>query len=614
MVSRLPSRPTPPESASLAAERCVLGALMAHEGEHIEHIAAKLSPGSFEQPRHAAAFRAILALRSRREPTAPLAVAAELERQGDAPGLDVNALMNMVDEVRDGVAGLADPDYVIGVVLEGAERRRQVVVARRLQEAIARAAPSDEVAHIIAQAAPRKVPVAANALRIRELDDVLGAPAVEWLVGGLVPEVGTTLLAAAPNTGKSLVVLDLALALVHGRTSWMGRELGQHVVGSAIYFALEGGGGLGSRMRAWKAHHPGEQRQGRLRIVTPDELDGALLGEAGAPIMRGFLRDQARELDEAGTPLRLVIIDTLAQATDGDENAAGEVRAALRAITAVAEELHVAVIVLHHVRKSANGTNASKRRVGLDDIRGSSAIGGNLDQALGLYLDEDVLVLEVVKARDGEKGGRIGLDLQSVITGGHRRDGSDEVGVVVVPRDLQGRQEAEEAAEAARVEDAKQRILEAARGQQEPLSAERLVQAARLTPRITRHLVAPLAQAGELVQVVLGRTMSRYGTPEVVQAWKQRRAGKAAIGTKRDEAPATGDAGDNPSNPAALRPDTSSALRVGRRDEVPLRSTPPGRAEDHELRPDDARDEVGRSGTKGRRRRRRKAQKQEAQA
>jgi hypothetical protein len=434
------------------------------------------------------------------------------------------------------------------------------------------------------------------------------------LVGGLVPEVGTTLLAAAPNTGKSLVVLDLALALVHGRTSWMGRELGQHVVGSAIYFALEGGGGLGSRMRAWKAHHPGEQRQGRLRIVTPDELDGALLGEAGAPIMRGFLRDQARELDEAGTPLRLVIIDTLAQATDGDENAAGEVRAALRAITAVAEELHVAVIVLHHVRKSANGTNASKRRVGLDDIRGSSAIGGNLDQALGLYLDEDVLVLEVVKARDGEKGGRIGLDLQSVITGGHRRDGSDEVGVVVVPRDLQGRQEAEEAAEAARVEDAKQRILEAARGQQEPLSAERLVQAARLTPRITRHLVAPLAQAGELVQVVLGRTMSRYGTPEVVQAWKQRRAGKAAIGTKRDEAPATGDAGDNPSNPAALRPDTSSALRVGRRDEVPLRSTPPGRAEDHELRPDDARDEVGRSGTKGRRRRRRKAQKQEAQA
>ena len=611
MVSRLPSRPTPPESASLAAERSVLGALM-HEGAHVERIASKLSPGSFEQPRHAAAFRAILALRSRREPTAPLAVAAALERQGDVHGLDVNSLMGMVDEVRDGIAGLADPDYFVDLVLEGDERRRQVVVARRLQEAIARAAPNDEIAHIIAQAAPRKAPVAANALRTRELDDVLGAPAVEWLVGGLVPEVGTTVLAAAPNTGKSLVVLDLALALVHGRTSWMGRELGQHVVGSAIYFALEGGGGLGSRMRAWKAHHPGEQRQGRLRIVTPDELDDALLGEAGAPIMRGFLRDQARELDEAGTPLRLVIIDTLAQATNGDENAAGEVRAALRAITAVAEELHVAVVVLHHVRKAANGTNASKRRVGLDDIRGSSAIGGNLDQALGLYLDEDVLVLEVVKARDGEKGGRIGLDLQSVITGGHRRDGSDEVGVVVVPRDLQGRQEAEEAAEAARVEDAKQRILEAAKAFVEPAGADALAQAAGLSASRNRHLVQALAQEGALVPVRRNRSASWYGLPEVVAAWNAKNTG----GTARDAEAAIEVAEphrEQPDQPVFSPSRLAVPLSQGRRD-VEASAVPLASGEQVTPRsPDGERDAEGRRGTAGRRGRR-KAQEQEGDA
>jgi hypothetical protein len=386
------------------------------------------------------------------------------------------------------------------------------------------------------------------------------------------------------------------------------------VGGSVVYVACEGAPGLPARFRALVAHHEGERRRGRLVITTPDEV-GPILGQQGAPILRAYLHEKALEMAAAGTPMRLVVIDTFAAAADGDENAVEGTRQALNTLGAIAHELGVAVLALHHERKNASGKKPGGKGSDPNDVRGSGSIVGAVDQVLQLTEEPGLgLVLQVTKARDGAKGSTVGAQILSVVTGHKRRNGDDELAVVVVPRDLQGRQEAEEAEEAARVEAAKQRILEAARGQQEPLSAERLVQAARLTPRITRHLVAPLAQAGELVQVVLGRTMSRYGTPEVVQAWKQRRAGKAAIGTKRDEAPATGDAGDNPSNPAALRPDTSSALRVGRRDEVPLRSTPPGRAEDHELRPDDARDEVGRSGTKGRRRRRRKAQEQEGDA
>jgi hypothetical protein len=239
----------------------------------------------------------------------------------------------------------------------------------------------------------------------------------------------------------------------------------------------------------------------------------------------------------------------------------------------------------------------------LDDIRGSSAIGGNLDQALGLYLDEDVLVLEVVKARDGEKGGRIGLDLQSVITGGHRRDGSDEVGVVVVPRDLQGRQEAEEAAEAARVEDAKQRILEAAKAFVEPAGADALAQAAGLSASRNRHLVQALAQEGALVPVRRNRSASWYGLPEVVAAWNAKNTG----GTARDAEAAIEVAEphrEQPDQPVFSPSRLAVPLSQGRRD-VEASAVPLASGEQVTPRsPDGERDAEGRRGTSGRRRRR----------
>ncbi len=198
----LPSPSLSQDAASLAAERAVLGAMML-EGANVEIVAAKLSPSSFELPRNQAIFRAIVELRSRREPTAPLAVHAELERRGEAAGIGSSLLMSLVEEASANPASAADPVYFVGLVLEGAERRRQVGVARRLQDAIAQNAPSDELANIIAQAAPRKALSTSRALRSRELDEVLAAPAVEWLVEGLVQEVGVALLAGQSNTGKS---------------------------------------------------------------------------------------------------------------------------------------------------------------------------------------------------------------------------------------------------------------------------------------------------------------------------------------------------------------------------------------------------------------------------
>lgn len=612
MRRNLPLRSVPQEAASLVAERVVLGAMML-EGANVELVAAKLSPSSFELPRNQAIFRAIVELRSRREPTSPLAVHAELERRGDANGIGSGTLLDMVEEANANPASVADPGYYVRPVLEGAEKRRQVGVARRLQDAIAQNAPSDELANIIAQAAPRKALSTSRALRSRELDEVLAAPAVEWLVEGLVQEVGVALLAGQPNTGKSLFAQLLAFAIVYGRNSYLGRAIDPALVGgSVVYVACEGAPGLPARFRALVAHHPGERRRGRLVVTTPDEV-GPILGQQGAPILRAYLHEKALEMAAAGTPLRLVVIDTFAAAADGDENAVEGTRQALGTLGAIAQELGIAVLALHHERKTAGGKRAGSKGSDPNDVRGSGSIVGAVDQVLQLTEEPGIgLVLQVTKARDGAKGAKVGATVMPVVTGHRRRNGSDELAVVVVPRDLQGRQEAAEAAEAARAEDAKRRILEASRGLLEPLSAEKLVQAAGLAPSRSRHLVAALVQAGELVPVPRNRASSWYGLPEVVAAWNARSAG----GTTRDDEGAV-EAVEHPREQPELPVLSSSHVVVplsqGRRDDeasvVPLASgdrvTP--------RRPNDERDDEGRRGTT-RRRGRRKAQEQEGDA
>jgi replicative DNA helicase len=612
MRRNLPLRSVPQEAASLGAERVVLGAMML-ESANIELVAAKLSPSSFELPRHSSAFRAIVELASRREPTTPLAVFAELERRGDANGIGSGTLLDMVDEAGNNPAVVADPGYFAALVLEGAERRRQVVVARRLVDAIAQGAPSDELSSIIAQAAPRKAPVAANALRSRELDEVLAAPAVEWLVEGLVQEVGVALLAGQPNTGKSLFAQLLAFAIAYGRTSYLGRTIDPMLVGgSVVYVACEGAPGLPARFRALVAHHEGERRRGRLVITTPNEV-GPILGQQGAPILRAYLHEKALEMAAAGTPLRLVVVDTFAAAADGDENAVEGTRQALNTLGAIAHELGVAVLALHHERKNASGKKPGGKGSDMNDVRGSGSIVGAVDQVLQLTEEPGLgLVLQVTKARDGAKGSQVGATVLPVVTGHKRRNGDDELAVVVVPRDPQGRQEAAEAAEAAMLKAAKKRILEAARRFVEPASRDDLVQAAGLGTSKKRHLVLELAQEGALVPVPRNRSASWYGLPEVVAAWHARKAG----GTSRDAEAAIEVAEHHREQPE--QPDSSQSrlavpLSQGRRD-VEASAVPLASGEQVTPRsPDGERDAEGRRGTP-RRRRRRKALAQEGGA
>jgi hypothetical protein len=118
----------------------------------------------------------------------------------------------------------------------------------------------------------------------------------------------------------------------------------------------------------------------------------------------------------------LVVIDTLSQTYNGDENSASDVAAYLRLINSeIRAAFKCSVLVVHHT-----GHSAAERP------RGSSALTSNLDYLLGAYRPEGGRMearLGVHKMKDGEKLEDHYFEMKRLVMG-HDEDG-DEVSSLV---------------------------------------------------------------------------------------------------------------------------------------------------------------------------------------
>jgi RecA-family ATPase len=101
---------------------------------------------------------------------------------------------------------------------------------------------------------------------------------------------------------------------------------------------------------------------------------------------RPFFLDSASDMNEVSTfvkqnDVRLVIIDTLAKVTRGDENSSRDVGAAMRGIDSIRNAAPgCSVMYLHHIRKPP-GENRGPIDID-DETRGSSALNGFYDEHL----------------------------------------------------------------------------------------------------------------------------------------------------------------------------------------------------------------------------------------
>ena len=199
------------------------------------------------------------------------------------------------------------------------------------------------------------------------LKDMKFAP-IRYVIPGYITE-GCTLLAGAPKLGKSWMVLDMAIAKATGGTCLGSVQTPEPE--SVLYLALE------DNFRRLQS------RMDRLMLVGtpwPERLTFATTwpraNEGGLDKIREWARGQDKP--------RLVVIDVLTAfrpPVSPKDNAYTADYNAVKVMTELAAELGVAIVIVHHTRKSRDQVDP------FDRVSGTLGLSGAADSAL--ILDRD---------------------------------------------------------------------------------------------------------------------------------------------------------------------------------------------------------------------------------
>lgn len=196
----------------------------------------------------------------------------------------------------------------------------------------------------------------------------------------LVKELGFN----ADVHGFTFLALDLAHSIALG-TPFAGRKVSQ---GAVLYVALEGQSTLARRFLA-----------ARMRRGHPGRMLARLKASGGSDQQLKYadkiITAARKQSQAAGSPVRLIIIDTLAQALAGEnENDAAVMTSAAGHARRIAEESGATVLFVHHQGKD--------RQRGL---RGSSALFAAADTVVAIeQRDAAFRTVRLEKSRDGATG------------------------------------------------------------------------------------------------------------------------------------------------------------------------------------------------------------------
>lgn len=210
------------------------------------------------------------------------------------------------------------------------------------------------------------------------IEDLLSLPDMAYLVDGLLPEGGVSVIVGDAATYKSFIALNFALSVAVGRAVF-GRAVRQ---GQTLYVAAEGGNGLKNRVRAWMKEHEAEHPKGRFHCITErvQFLEASGIQRLSATITANHLEN-----------LSLIVVDTVARAMEGgDENSAKDMGMFVAAIDMLREQTGAHVLLIHHANKGGG-------------MRGSTALRGAIDTQISVVRTDDTVTLRCDKQKDAEE-------------------------------------------------------------------------------------------------------------------------------------------------------------------------------------------------------------------
>jgi AAA domain len=210
-------------------------------------------------------------------------------------------------------------------------------------------------------------------------------PPIAWIVHNIIPAEGVVLLCSKPKFGKSWLAYDLSIACT---TDLFTLGTIKPAQGNVLYLALED-----SKRRL--------QRRMTKLVPTfgsawPDKLllktEWRRLHEGGVDDIRVW---HAHTKSVGGKPI-LVVIDVLAKVRKlvGNRQLYEADYAALADLTKLANELGLAIVVLHHTRKMAADDL-------METVSGSYGVSGAVDTILVMANTPNGAVLDI-RGRDVE--------------------------------------------------------------------------------------------------------------------------------------------------------------------------------------------------------------------
>jgi len=351
------------------SEQAVLGGLML-DSNKLTEVTAILKESDFYSRLHQKIFRVMLKLAKQNMEFDVITI-------GDYP--EINDLAYIASMVSN-TPGTSNIVAYARIVHELAQRRRILEVIKEMElSTLKRHTEGEKLSEtIINEFHSRLEDINRDSFNYSTVSDEdvgkMKISPVKWLIPQIIA-VGSNLLAGPPKIGKSMLALEIAIAISQGLKIFGGIQVDP---GNVLYLALEDNiRRLQTRQRKILKEN---QPSGNLHYAT----NWKRIGEGGLEL----LKQEVIKLE-----LRCVIIDTLAAIRpigNYRENPYMADYTSAQLLTKFANDLEIGVIVVHHTNKG-NFNNP------FDRISGTTGLQGGFDALL-------LLIPQVTKdSKDPEK-------------------------------------------------------------------------------------------------------------------------------------------------------------------------------------------------------------------
>ena len=235
-------------------------------------------------------------------------------------------------------------------------------------------------------------------------------PARQWLVDGLVPQKTVTLFSGDGGTGKSLLALQLAVAVSTER-AWIGNPVSK---GRVIYISAEDDDDeLHRRVDdILRAEGCSYSALAGLTLRSLAGEDALLAVDSQLALMKTALFEELDARAAEDTPA-LIVIDTLADVYPANESDRAKVRQFVGILRGLALKRKCAVMLLAHPSLTGlnSGTGTSGSTAWNNSVRSRLYLSRISDN--GYEADPDARVLTTMKANYGRIGGEINVRWQA---------------------------------------------------------------------------------------------------------------------------------------------------------------------------------------------------------